>query len=360
MEKERVERKAFLDVARIVAVCLVVLAHVAARYVVEYESDTLGFFFGNLFDSISRTCVPVFVMISGALLLDENKRVTGKSMLKRIKNVALLLAFWSFAYVLFDSILVPLVKSERLPSAWEMLYNFFMGHIHLWYLYMVIGLYAMTPFLRAFVKKENKSMVLIFLLLATIAYFLLGLLYLFYGCFPALRYVAEFINKFDLDFFCGYTAYYLLGWYIVHIGFTSKQKIAVYIASGLALAGMFLAAQFVPARDGTGGTAFRQAYANNGLFLFLYSAGVFTFLASLEGKLRPSEKVGAWLKAGSKLSFGVYVLHIMVMSAVYKVFGFIPLPPVTMLLVWVLTTALSFAACFVLSKIPFLKNLIRL
>ncbi len=359
MEEERVERKAFLDVARIFAVCLVVLAHVAARYVVEYESNTLGFFFGNLFDSISRTCVPVFVMISGALLLDENKRVTGKSMLKRIKNVALLLAFWSFAYVLFDSIFLPLVKSEKLPSVQEMIYNFFMGHIHLWYLYMVIGLYAITPFLRAFVKKENKSMVLVFLLLSTLGCFLPGLLSLFYGWFPELSYAVQFINKFELDFFCGYAAYYVLGWYIVRIGFTNEQKIAVYIASGLALAGMFLAAQFIPAYGGES-TAFRQAYANNGLLLFLYSAGVFTFLASLEGKLRPSEKTSKWLKAGSKLSFGVYVLHMMVLSAVYKVLGFIPLPPVTILAVWVVTTAVSFAACFVLSKIPFLKNLIRL
>ena len=64
----------WLDNSRILAVCGVVFLHVAAGVVLGHEVGTGDWWFGNVYDSVVRWCVPVFVMISGALLLDPGKK----------------------------------------------------------------------------------------------------------------------------------------------------------------------------------------------------------------------------------------------------------------------------------------------
>src|SRR3989304_5868153 len=63
----------WLDNARISAIFAVVLLHVAYGVVIENDIGTNYWWFANIFDSSARWCVPVFVMISGALLLDSSK-----------------------------------------------------------------------------------------------------------------------------------------------------------------------------------------------------------------------------------------------------------------------------------------------
>lgn len=69
------------DVMRIVAVLSVVLIHAADGFLNPAYNDTAGFMAANFFDSIARLAVPIFLMISGALMLDEDKDITLKKML---------------------------------------------------------------------------------------------------------------------------------------------------------------------------------------------------------------------------------------------------------------------------------------
>ncbi len=359
MEKGREgeSRKIFLDVARVLAIFAVVMIHVSAGFVVGNESSTSAFIFGNIFDSLSRIGVPLFLMISGALMLSEEKEITGKSIFKRIKNIVVLLIFWSACYAIFYSVLLPFCKGREI--AWkEFLYNFVMGHYHLWYLYMLIGLYLITPFLRSFVKKENKNLVMLFVAFAVLAQFLPTFLSIFCVYVEEIKHIVAFIEKFELRFFCGYTAYYLLGWYIVHVGFSKKQKICIYVASVLSIMGIISIAQWIPIKAESAWTAYDLAYSNSNLLVLLYTAGVFTVLSNLKNERVPV-KLGAGLAVASKLSFGVYVVHIVVLSVMHKIFAFISVPFLSLLVLWGATTVISFLVCYVLSKIPLLKKLIR-
>ena len=69
----KTNRLVYLDILRIVAICAVLMIHIVAPFVTKYESTTLEFILGNIFDSISRLAVPIFLMVSGALVLDENR-----------------------------------------------------------------------------------------------------------------------------------------------------------------------------------------------------------------------------------------------------------------------------------------------
>lgn len=65
-----------LDLIRVCAMCLVVLLHASSVFVSYSENVTLA---GNILNSLSRPCVPLFVMLSGALLLNEAKQKDAKS-----------------------------------------------------------------------------------------------------------------------------------------------------------------------------------------------------------------------------------------------------------------------------------------
>ena len=109
MENSLYKRNYSLDIVRIIAVLAVVMIHSSASFVMNNPLNTNEFIFGNLFDSLSRIGVPLFLMSSGALFLDKNKEVTLKTILsKNIKNLAIIIITWSIIYsVVFEVLLAP-------------------------------------------------------------------------------------------------------------------------------------------------------------------------------------------------------------------------------------------------------------
>ena len=78
------KRLVYLDWLRILAALAVVTIHVSASVVTdsaqEYKSPWMA---GNFYDSIGRWCVPIFVMISGALMLSSKRDVTIRDFLQK-------------------------------------------------------------------------------------------------------------------------------------------------------------------------------------------------------------------------------------------------------------------------------------
>ncbi len=347
-----------LDIARIIGICAVVMIHVVSGFVSTNPANTAEFVLGNICLTLSRVGVPFFVMISGALMLREEKELTGKMIWKKIKQLLFLLFFWSGCYAVLYSVAIPLVQGDSINIK-TVLYQFIMGHYHLWYLYMTIGLYAITPFLRCIVKRENKRLVLYFLLLAAIVQFVLENLPAFYVYVDELRYVAEFIDTFELDFVCGYTAYYVLGWYVVHIGFTKKESIYLYALGIVSFVGMILIAQFVPDKYTPSSTAFSIALKNKGILSLFYTVGAFVLCTRLTQNRTLGIKTKKCIELGSKLSFGVYVIHVAILLLTQKLFAGITSPWVEIPVVWITTMGISYLVCYVMSKIPYIKNLVR-
>jgi len=93
-------------------------------------------------------------MVSGSLMLDESKKITVKNILfKYVRNIGILLVIWSVIYTYVDNILFPVYYGQSIDVS-SVISQFVLGRTHLWYLYMLIGLYLITPFLRMFVNKD--------------------------------------------------------------------------------------------------------------------------------------------------------------------------------------------------------------
>lgn len=67
--KQMEERSGWIDVLRIAACAMVVLSHCCDGFVAQFDTDHGAFLWGAGIGSLVRSCVPLFVMMSGVLLL---------------------------------------------------------------------------------------------------------------------------------------------------------------------------------------------------------------------------------------------------------------------------------------------------
>ncbi len=340
-------RNSAMDIIRIIAVLAVVMIHCASHFVSRYNPNTTEFVFGNLFDSIARLGVPLFLIISGALFLDERKEVTLKGILsKNVKSLAIITMLWAVIYALMYQVVFPWPNVD----VKNFLLAVLKGHYHMWYLYMIMGLYIITPFLKKFVSKENKNMVLFFILFSFSVKFLLPTVDQICVRFWNMDLIGVFLDKFHLDFFGGYITYFLTGWYIACVGIDRKyQKYILYLLAALSLAFIFVYVHF------TG--HYNAAYENIGAPVFLYAVGTFLALSSINWQLK--EKTAQKLAACSKLTFGVYLVHVLLLYTFRKTFPYDASPVLYILICFVCVVSVSFLFAYAISKIPIVKKIIR-
>ena len=306
-----------LDVIRIIAVFAIVMIHCSGIFLSTYDAASPEFLWGNIFDSISRIGVPFFLMVSGALMLDEEKKLPLKRLFSHyLKNIILITVAWAIIFALVYRCVIPLLQGNSVFVN-NILQDILVGHYHMWYLYMFIGIYLALPFLKAFVCKENKNLVLLFLGISLATQFVVPLLEAGIHRFSALVYVSSLLKDFHLNFFAGYISYYLAGWYIMHIGIRKRWiRIFLYCLSLLSLAGMILYIQF------TGD--FNTVYENIGLPVFLYSVGAFLALNRIS--FHPKARIKSLVVKLSGLTFGVYLVHVMAITLYEKLFPYTKLP----------------------------------
>ena len=144
-------RKQFLDVLRVLATCAVVLMHVLtgatdvtdASIVPEYRSLLL-----SVMDLVTW-CVPIFLLISGYLFLNPERTLTYPVMIKKYcRRIALAILLFGVPYAASE--LVVTERTFRIRMIPEALKMTLTGHTwsHMWYLYLILFLYLITPLLK--------------------------------------------------------------------------------------------------------------------------------------------------------------------------------------------------------------------
>lgn len=138
-------RRLELDGIRALAVLMVVCIHAAGQYTYVASGLDAGWWCALIMDSLSRTCVPWFVMISGCLLLGGRPMDgVGVFYRKRLARLLIPFLFWAAIYLSWRRY----VHGDT-SGLGELLVEIVTGpvYFHMWYLYMVAGLFAAAPFL---------------------------------------------------------------------------------------------------------------------------------------------------------------------------------------------------------------------
>ena len=321
----------------------VVMMHTCSTFV--DHDDLFNFTTGEALylNTLHRLCVwavPVFFMITGALLLRSEKKITYELSLKKYAlRIALCL-------LLFGSVMgaMKVVGSGSAHGSKILvgaLYSVISGDSfdHLWYLYALIGIYLILPILKAFVDSDKSGKGLAVALV---------LLLIFDFICP----LVEGLTGGDVAFYIPITYpvfYVLLGHYMV-----SHRKISIKVDFAVLL---LLCVAFVVAEQ----YGFGEKLAGyHSPFTAILAAAMFDLFRHIEP---PSEGKAKKLWSIDRLCFGVYLIHPVFIHLSYRYLGLTPVSaggmyPLATFGLWAVFCLLSFGATWVMTRVPYLKKLL--
>ena len=343
-------RVIYIDVLRIFSVFCMMMLHVAASKWSVAPVESFDWQAFNVYDSIVRFCVPVFIMISGGFFLDNSREFDLKKLFK--KNIARIVSaffFWSFCY----SIVIYIISPDKSAYSFgDWFKSFICGRYHLWFLFTICGLYLIVPFLRKITA--DKKLTEYFLILSFV---FCNVFMLLKSITPISKTASTVLSQFNMQYVLGYTGYFVLGYYLKSNELSKKTQTIVYILGAIGLAATITVSSLWSVGKGA---PMKQFYNNFMPNVYFESVAVFVFFKYNVSKINWSEK---WLKIISKLSalsFGMYLFHDFVNIA-FGEWGFTTLTynsalsvPCNTLIVFFV----SMAAAYLISKIPFINRYI--
>lgn len=317
-----------LDLLRIIAASIIVLRH----------SPMPGSAPGMVMMGISYFTEPgvgLFFMISGALLLNNTYRL-GDLIKRRFSKILFPTLFWTVFYLVVSWIEAPLTLSESVKIVMSIPFSA-QGHGILWFMYALAGLYLLTPILSKWLSSVSKREVEFYLLLWGIT-----LLY------PYLSQVL-FINETNtgvLYNFAGYSGYFLFGYYLRR--YYNYRMFHVVLAVVIAIA--FPALLFLSDQE----FDYYSLLGNLSMPVVLMAFCWFVLICRIPNRQNAS------IYEVSRLSFGIYLVHIFFMREIVWNVGLIKNLPymVQIPAIAVITFALSFAFSWLISRLPISKYII--
>ncbi|WP_162926660.1 acyltransferase [Pedobacter chitinilyticus] len=289
--------KNYISNLRNIATFAVILLHVAAPFVLQFNKISFASWqLANLLDSMLRFGVPVFVMISGAVLLDRHEPLS-TFLSKRLKRVVLPFLFWSLVYFIFVYA-GSFQKFSTLQLLQTLMNKLLKGtYYHLWYVYMILGIYLFVPIIRKWAQNSTKQELQYFLFLWAITLLIN-------------TNVAKYLPSIEVLYFSKYLGYFVLGHYLDKHVTTSRPRNNLYImffAFGVALT--FLSASYLSVKENHLNITYYNYLSPN---VCLLSIGIFLLGKSL---LHGSNALSINL---DKHSYGIYLVHVLVLHYIYR------------------------------------------
>ncbi len=325
----------WLDVIRTVAMIMVIAVHCIDPF---YISPTLGVqpeyrHWAAVYGSLLRPSVPLFVMMTGLLLLPVREPSLGTFYRKRIYRVLFPFLIWSVLYNMFPwftGILglpkeiigdffcyVQGKESQSLTDALKDVamipFNFSFKENHMWYIYLLIGLYLYMPFFSAWIEKASRATKRTYLLIWFVSLFL-----------PYLSaYISHYLygeatwNQFGLFYyFAGFNGYLLLGHYLKQRNDWSWRKTIILSAILFVLGYAVTYSGFSAAASNPNATEPEMEL----FFTFcspnvaLMTVAVFLLLQKVNVR---SEWLIRRLASVTKYGFGIYIVHYFIVGPIF-------------------------------------------
>lgn len=333
------------DFLKAFAILGVVLIHVSAR---GFQNPTGGFdWFSALFwGSVSRASVPIFLMVTGALMLDPARQLNLKKLWTRnIPRLLAALLVWAFVYQVYRLIFVShwFTPAGVVQAVKDVL--LFHHEEHLYYLHIALLVYALLPAVRLVTAHGDRRTLEYLLLIWAV----LGILYpTFKGIWP-LTLLYGIPTQYALNLAYMSVGYALLGWYLRTYA-RSPGKWAAVAAAGFALT-----------FGGTAAVSLAQGSLEAG-FLSGNSPGVALLGAGVCGwafavfRERPAPKAAQLL---AKASFCIYLCHVLFLWRLNDLVGLNANTGPCLLFIPLTTAAVlgcSLVVWAVLSRVPVIRD----
>ena len=333
---ENKKRIVWIDLLRVIGVISVIFIHVVSNTVNTFGnlSDNAHIFYSFVHYFFSFA-VPLFVMISGMMFLGK-KDLSYKEMFKKyILKILLIILVIGTIMILMEEIFIN--KNISLDLFKIVFMRLIEGDIwaHMWYLYLVLGLYLITPVLTKITNHIEESEYQIFLVIL----FVLGIL------IPTLNDYFDIKIAFNMINISGYLFYYFYGYYLYHYKIDNKYKIFSYVLAILCIAY----------------TIYRAIHINSLDNVYSYTSLVPFSLASLMIILLKDREIkyGNLINLIGTCSLGIYIIHQLFINIIYKVIKFkliVDYPYIGLILYSIVILGCSLIVTYILRKSKLIRK----
>ncbi|MGF1724445.1 acyltransferase [Photobacterium nomapromontoriensis] len=325
------EKVRFFDLLRCMAAIAVVVIHVLGPYRNQLGMiPDSGWIAAITFNSLSRWAVPVFIMITGALMLtDQRPFQLGYYVKRRLGKVLLPFLVWSCFYAGLSGLTASGYNGQEALDVLSHLPTH-ETYYHLGFFYYFIPLYFVVPFLRYFVLHYDRTAVVSL----TGIWLILTALFLFKVDGP---WSQELVL---------YSGYLLLGYCLFQFQWPSLRWLLILGGIGLVLTDYMVLSRSLDNGEYTVGRWLSYKTLNTALIAaMVFSLGRYVVMRMSESWL---DRVAFM----SRYSLGIYLLHPIFLWPV-RAYDLYFLPPVLMIPLWtVVITVLALMASWLLAKSP--------
>ena len=325
----------YIDVIKIIACFLVIINHTSS-IMFNHQASNVDFVY-TLYFSICKMAVPLFIMCTGALILDKSYNY--KKVFKSIFRVFVPLLILSFIIYIKN---VGFSNINIIYFIGEFIYG--PSITALWYLYMLIGLYLVTPFIQKMIKDFKDKDYIIFASIFLLIPSLINLVRVYLPFTPS--------PYFTYAFFPNLLGYYILGSYFSKLKRNKKCLLISIIVFIISYIGMILSMYIPYLKDGVLSYALDNYVA---LPVALMAISFFYIIKYIFGKSSSPR----FISEVAKTTFGIYLIHFILNYKIYNMV-FIPILEsnvyVGILLLYIVTFVVCSIIIWILRRIPIIKD----
>lgn len=338
-----IKRIKYCDALKALSIILVILIHILAIYRdVFINSNKIYYYFLSLLDSIDRIAVPSFFMVTGILMLNKKPEKNYSIYLKkRMPKLIITFTIFSIIYYIYET-----YKVNEPLSILNFITTFFKYggfKYHLWFMYEIIRVYILIPFMYPFIKSlkkiELRNLIITIFVLGNV----LNFIYIF-----TLRYKHPIFTGIPLSILAIIFNYLFIGYYLYKYKIKKETRKKFYIAG-------IISTLLIPIFDLLYITDMRNdnMYTISSIFLILPACASFLFFKYNYDKLKISEKLENFIKKISNNTLYIYMIHVLVLEIVMKYIHLLIVPNrmINILILIPLVLIITFTVSFICSII---------
>lgn len=336
----------YLECLRVLAMLSVIAFHVGKTALTDFDSTLFSYAGFLAVRNVVHYAVPIFFMISGALLLNPEKTITIERLYKRylLKYFTITLVF-SGGYACIEQIFnQKAITAEGILIGLD---NMLHGDswAHMWYMYALLWVMMLIPFLRLAAEKFGKAEIR-----CTIAFVLL---------FVSFTAVINAYSKKELGITYPvnfiYCFYMLMGYWLHNNVIRIKKKYCLLAISCSVLALIIFG--FV---DIYGIANCEPWIGNHSPLIVIYSVSLFALGKQIIKEEAENHMIYKVITILSAYSFPIYLIHMFWLNILYKAVKlnpFLPVPVIGFAVVYVIVFVLSLISAVILKKIPIVSKM---
>ena len=343
-------RRHHLDFLRVCAMFAVIAIHCVMPITIALLPSAGDWPAAEVIDSYMRWCVPVFIMISGALLIRrEVSQHIGAYFRRRASRILIPLIAWPILYAAW---LAVFGKDVTWSTFSQGIFNGDpIGGSQLYFLFIIAGLYILNPLISAFATKVSSR---------TFFWSSIAALAGASAWHSLANLLPELDETYNMFTWClPYIGYFMLGYALRNTWLTGRRAIGALV--GFVLLGMINALLTMFTR--LDGHFFFQSYLSMtvmGLSIcaFLGGRALYKQLAALIQHTPWREKCAGALTHLAQVSFGVYLIHVMILETIVYVFMLDQASLQTAAILFLCVPPLSIVSVSIMIRVPFVRRLV--